>query len=443
MHIGLGAFHRAHQAWYTARAGDGADWGIAAFSGRSTAAADALIPQDGVFTLVERGADGDRLAPIGSIVEAQPSSNALRRATLLAAPRTAVVTLTVTEAGYTLRPDGSLDTAAPAVTADLARVRRTAVDGDHAAEATQTVVGMLAAGLIERHRAGAGSIAIVPCDNFPSNGPLLRDAVTEFITAIDPHLNQWLVDHVSFVSTSVDRITPKVDDGLTREVERALGWTDAAPVATEPFADWTLSGEFPAGRPQWERSGAAFVEDIDAYESRKLWMLNGAHSLLAYLGRLRGHTTVAAAMGDPFVRYSIEAWWDEAARHLPAGMDVDAYRRALTARFENQRIEHLLAQISTDGLTKLSVRIAPVAVLERRAGRGAQASALVFAAWITALRSGLPMADARRAEVDAALADSDPTLALLAAVSADLAADPGFSAEVVSDVCALASVRTP
>jgi fructuronate reductase len=424
------AFHRAHQAWYTANATDAADWGIAAFSGRSAAAADAIAPQDGVFTLVERGPGEDRIGPIGSIVEAHSSTDGARRAALLANPGTALVTLTVTEAGYTLRPDGRLDLLDPTVASDIALLRRAAGGGGRTHAAPASVIGMLVAGLEARRLARGGPIAVVPCDNFPRNGALLQDAVTEFGVLVSAGLRGWIADNVSFVSTSVDRITPRVDTDLAPQVADAMGWVDAAPVVTEPFADWTLSGEFPSGRPLWDSAGALFVDDIEAYESRKLWLLNGAHSLLAYLGRLRGHASVAAAMGDPVCRRAVDAWWDEAARNLPADIPVDAYRRALVARFENPRIVHLLAQISADGLTKIVLRIVPVALRERRQGRAASASAAVVGAWIAALRAGLPMPDSRRDDVEAALDAADPTGALLTAASAELAADPGFRAEV-------------
>ena len=180
---------------------------------------------------------------------------------------------------------------------------------------------------------------------------------------------------MTFVSTSIDRITPKTTPADVAAVAAATGWRDRSPVVTEPFHDWVLSGEFRAGRPAWEKAGARFVDDIDPFERRKLWLLNGSHTLLAYAGAARGHRTVAEAVGDPEVRSWVEQFWAEAVRHLPAeGLDLDAYRAALLDRFDNARIQHLLGQIGQDGTTKLRVRIAPVLRAERAAGRDGEAS---------------------------------------------------------------------
>jgi fructuronate reductase len=432
LHIGLGAFHRAHQAWYTARAADGNLWGIAAFAGRSGALPSLLAPQDGVFTLVERDRDGDRFHHVGSIAAAYSSPESHRLIGLLGSRQTSVVTMTVTEAGYTLGTDGELDDGNPLVASDIAVLKHALREYEGPA-APATTLGRLVAGLARRRLTGAGPLAIVPCDNFSDNGPLTRAAVIQMAHEVQPELGAWIGESVSFVSTSVDRITPRVEDSLVETVAAATGYRDAAPIATEPFSDWTLSGEFPAGRPDWESSGAVFVDEIGPYESRKLWMLNGAHSLLAYFGRLLGHRTVAEAVRDRDCIIAVNAWWDEACRHLPEPLDLASYRAALMERFENPRIEHSLAQISADGLTKISLRIAPVARAERRAGRDAEAAAFVMAAWIAALRNGLPIDDTRRAEIDRALAAVDPTAALLAMVGPELAGDTDFR-ERVRDV---------
>ena len=428
VHIGLGAFHRAHQAWYTARATNAADWGIRAFTGRSGQLADLLSPQDGVFTLVERAATGDRLEHIGSIVAVHPAAHTAQLSSALASPRTALVTLTVTEAGYSLTPTGKPDLADPALLRDLHALTDAHPSG--APHSPETILGRLLTGLAERRRRDGGPLAVVPCDNFPSNGTILGRTVTQLAEDVSAGLGDWIRANVSFVSTSVDRITPRVDGTLAEQVRTATGWVDAAPVAAEPFTDWTLSGEFPAGRPDWESAGAVFVEDIEPYESRKLWLLNGSHSLLAYLGRLRGHTTVAQAIGDNECLRAVDQWWDEASRHLPSNVNPAAYRAALLERFRNPRIAHSLTQISADGLTKLSIRIVPVARMELREGRDAEAAAGVVAAWIAAVRTGLAVPDARAAEVDAAAVDANPTGALLSLVAPDLAVHPDFAPRV-------------
>lgn len=426
VHLGLGAFHRSHQAWYTARAADSAEWGIAAFAGRSNVLAEQLTRQGGVYTLVERSAHGDAFEHIGSIVDTYAGSETGTVIKAIAAPATAVVTLTVTEAAYLLTSDGRLDVASPELDADIRMLARSSLQGAPPPEPS-TVLGRLVAGLDARRRAGAEPLTIVPCDNFPGNGPAVERAVAELAASTSPELVSWLPDNCSYVSTSVDRITPRVDNSLTDTVAEATGWLDTAPVATEPFSDWTLSGGFPGGRPAWETSGARFVDDIEPYELRKLWLLNGAHSLLAYLGRLRGFRTVAEAISDRVCASGVHAWWNEAARHLSAELELNSYREALLERFTNPRIEHQLEQISTDGLTKLIVRIVPVARLERQSGRSGAAAATVLGAWIAAVRRRMPMRDSRVTEVDRARDGGEATQALLALVAPDLAADRDFA----------------
>jgi fructuronate reductase len=224
---------------------------------------------------------------------------------------------------------------------------------------------------------------------------------------------------VSFVSTSVDRITPRREEGSTREVQDATGWIDEAPVVTEPFSDWVLSGDFPSGRPAWESAGARFVDDIAPWEQRKLLMLNGAHTLLAAAGRLHGWQTVAEAISDPACRAAVEALWDDDARYL-TGLDVTEYRQALLLRFRNPRIVHRLDQIAEGGLTKLRLRVTAVARHERENGRTAGGCAGVIGAWIAAVQSGVAP------HVDGSLS----VAGLLDVVDSELAADAPFLATV-------------
>ncbi|GAA2001594.1 mannitol dehydrogenase family protein [Microbacterium ulmi] len=387
VHIGVGAFHRAHQAWYTARAGDG--WGIAAFTGRDAAVAQRLAPQDGLYTLVERGPDADRFEVVGSIAEVHASTEIARFLELFASPSTAVVTVTVTEQGYHLRPDGALDLSSPAIAADV----RALYAGGH----PTTPIGRIVRGLAERRRAGAGPIAIVSCDNLPANGDRLRAAVVDLAEAAGL---TGVADRASFVSTSVDRITPHELD--IDAVERATGWRDEAPVVTEPFSDWTLSGEFPAGRPRWEDAGARFVDDIEPFEQRKLLLLNGGHLQLAFQGLLRGHETIADAMRDADCLRALDDFWAEAARTVGPAVDPEAYCAALRERFENPRIAHRLAQIAADTVTKLRLRIVPVVEAERAAGRDAAGALSVVAAWSRCVAEGvLPDGAVRDAPAEA------------------------------------------
>ncbi|UOE43457.1 mannitol dehydrogenase family protein [Agromyces larvae] len=382
VHVGAGAFHRTHQAWFTARASDAADWGIAAFTGRSPDVADRLAPQGGVFTLVERGPEGDRFEQVGSIVEAHPAARIDRFVELLADPAVAVVTLTITEAGYRLGLDGTIDLTDSSVAHDLAALRAGAV----ASARLRTPLARIVLGLAARRRAQAGPIAIVSCDNLPDNARITRDALRSLA---DMAGLGYALDTASFVATSVDRITPHTTAADLDEVEARTGWRDEAAVVAEPFADWTLSGEFPAGRPAWDTAGARFVDRIEPFEQRKLLVLNGGHLVLAFEGLLRGHTTVADAVADPACRSALDAFWTEAARAVARDVDTVDYRRALIERFENRRIEHRLAQIAVDTATKLRLRVQPVIEAERAAGRDAAASTAVVDAWHRCRRAGL------------------------------------------------------
>ncbi|UYO96568.1 mannitol dehydrogenase family protein [Microbacterium sp. M28] len=319
-HLGLGAFHRAHQAWYTEvvnRSG-GEQWGIAAFTGRTPDAAVALAAQGCAYDLVVRGPESDAVERISSIVAAHDGADA--GAWRQAMATVAVLTVTITEAGY--HADG-------------------------------TAIARIVDGLRARRDAGAGPVAIVSCDNLDGNGALLGALVTR---TADADLAAWIDDNVSFVSSVVDRITPAAADALPIAVT-----DDPCAIVTEPAASWILCGDFPAGRPAWELAGAEFVDDIEPYERRKLWLLNAGHTLLASLGRLRGHATVADAMTDAHCRTALADLWDDAAEVLPFdSADLDGQRTVITARFENARIRHALRQIATDAEIKLALRVVPV-----------------------------------------------------------------------------------
>ncbi|RAX46502.1 mannitol dehydrogenase family protein [Arthrobacter sp. AQ5-06] len=427
VHLGLGAFHRSHQAWYTHQAGNSAEWGIASFTGRRPDAALALAEQDGLYTVVERADSGDSFEVINSIVEAVDGADVGRLAELVAAPATAVITLTITEAAYRLGSDGQLDRSAPDVVADLALL----ADGGAGKGKPTTPLGRLVFALAARRAAGAGPLAVVCCDNLSNNGTVAHSAVVGLAGAWDAELAAWIDANISFVSTSVDRITPRTTEADLAAVEAACGYRDNSPVVAEPFRNWVLSGEFPAGRPRWEDAGAVFVDDIEPYENRKLWLLNGAHSMLAYAGQLRGHTTVAEALGDPLCLRAVERFWDEAEANLHgADLEIPTYRAALLERFSNARIAHHLAQIAMDGSTKLRMRAVPVLQAERAQGRSGSAAALVIAAWMdfsgmdfSATAAGFH--DPLVAEVSAAnrLSGTGRTRAMLALLNPALAGD--------------------
>ncbi|GAB2605739.1 mannitol-1-phosphate 5-dehydrogenase [Paractinoplanes abujensis] len=398
VHLGLGGFFRAHQAWYTGAGSDPGEWGIAAFTGRSATLADALSAQDCRYTLVVRGPSSDDLQVQKTLVSAHPGSDSATWRTLISAQSTALVTITMTEAAYA--PSG-------------------------------VVADRLVSGLAARRLAGSGPLAVVSCDNLPGNGEVTARVVHELAARLDPALDEWITANVSFVTTMVDRITPKTTPSDVRDVESAGGWADAAPVVTEPFTEWVLSGDFPAGRPAWERAGARFVDDVVPHETRKLLLLNGGHSLLAYAGSALGHETVADAVADPVCRGWLDDWWDEACRHvpLPTG-ELSAYRSALLERFANPRIRHTLAQIAADGSQKIPIRVLPVLRGERAAGRLPTGAVRILAAWIDHLRGlGAPVSDAGAQPFTDRARSARDVLSLLAP---DLAADDDLLKSVES-----------
>lgn len=417
IHLGVGHFFRAHQAWYTARAADASDWGIAAFAGRNRAAVDGLDRQDGLYCVVERAASGDTVDIVTSIAHALAGDDVEQLVAFAIDPAVAIVTLTVTESGYRLRPDGAPNLEDPGVGADLA-------DLAGGAPAVRTVLGRLVTILAARRSADAGPIAVVSCDNIPHNGRFVERGVREFATFVDPALDAWIAANVSFVDTSVDRITPHGVD--TPLAVTDAGWIDEAAVVTEPFADWVLAGDFPAGRPAWETAGARFVDDIEPWENRKLWLLNGAHTLLTVAGLPRGLSTVDEAIADPECRALVERYWEEAVACLPPGTEHVDYRAQLLDRFANPRIVHRLEQIAADTTVKVQFRFAPVA--ERRLSEGwdLTASARAFAAWVDWSRTSDPSADSRAEAVRAAHASPDPVASLIGLVSSTLALSPSF-----------------
>jgi fructuronate reductase len=291
--------------------------------------------------------------------------------------------------------DGSLDVGRPEVRADIEALR-----GDPTA-LVHTAPARLVAGIAARRRAGAGPLALVPCDNTPGNGALAQRVIHDLAEFIDAGLAGWLRDSVAVTATMVDRITPRATPADVRTVRESTGFDDRCPVVTEPFHEWVLSGAFPAGRPRWEDAGATFTGDVTPYEQRKLWLLNGAHSLLAYAGSIRGHATVADAVADETCRSWLEKWWAVASPHLdqPAA-DLAAYRAALLERFTNTRMHDRLDRIAADGSQKLPIRILPVLRAERAAGRVPAGATRVLAAWVCHLRGlGAPVSDARAGEV--------------------------------------------
>lgn len=388
VHIGLGAFFKAHQAFYTAEVDLRNEWGIAAFSGRSSEVVRDLNSQDCVYTLVERDFGGEGIRQIESITAAYEGDNERLFSQLFEDEKLAIVTMTITEAGYRLDSDGNLNRTDPVIQQDLSIFYNN--------KYPSSALFRLAYGLKKRMISNSGKIAIIPCDNFPMNGETVKKAIYEIFGGIEKSAVEWLEDNVSFVSTSVDRITPKLTDSDRAELNSVYGIQDSSFVVTEKFSNWVLSGSFPNGRPPWEKAGAEFVTDIKPYESRKLWFLNGAHSLIAYYGLNKSYTTVDEAIQDSEITYAVECWWDEAERLLiDPSLELANYRSTLIKRFKNPTIKHQLSQIAIDGSIKLPLRILPVA----RQTKFPLASAFALSQWIKWVATKNELLDARDSEI--------------------------------------------
>ena len=335
---------------------------------------DALKPQDGLYALAVRGAEGERLQVIGAIKDvlvAPEDPEALLRT--LCDPAVKIVTLTVTEKGYCYDPaTAALDEAHPDIVHDLA------------SPAPRTAPGFLVEALRRRRAAKISSFTVLCCDNLPHNGRTVRTIVTRFAALIDPALAGYIANEVAFPSTMVDRITPATTPEDRAAISGSLGLEDAAPVVTEPFSQWVIEDRFPEGRPDWSIAGAEFVTDVAPYENMKLRLLNGSHSTLAYLGYLAGYETVADTMKDANYRRLAGAVMDDAATTLkmPSGADVAAYKRALMERYANPALRHRTWQICMDGSQKLPQRL--LGSIRDRLAAGAPIDRLVMgvAGWM-------------------------------------------------------------
>lgn len=378
VHFGTGAFHRAHQAIYTddVLAKTGGDWRILGVSLQSTHIADALNAQDGIYSLVQRNQDGQpiirKIGSISGVVAA--SRDAAPVFESLSSPNTYVVSMTVTEKAYgILRDKSGVDLKHPSIAADLA-------DPEHPVG----IIGMLVKGLMLRRDAGLPSFTVLCCDNLPDNGDMVRAGVLDFAKRIDPALGEWIAKNTCFPNTMVDRITPAATSELIAEVSDILGQEDKVPVETEAFTQWVIEDKFCGPRPAWEDAGALFVKDVAPFENMKLRMLNGAHSMLAYLGFVQGCTYVRDVMAQAHLAKLVDQHMQAAAKTLQplSGINFDDYRAQLIERFENPNIAHETYQIAMDGTQKLPQRIFAPAIDAVEKGLSIDSFALATAAWM-------------------------------------------------------------
>ena len=384
VHFGVGGFHRAHQALYLDRlftAGHTVDWavcGVGMLPG-DVRMREALVSQDGLYTLISTAPDGTRDSRIvGSIAEylyaPEDPEAVLARMT---EEQVRIISLTVTEGGYNYNPTtGEFRADTPTVARDLAR-------GDQ--EHPETLFGFIVEALRRRRAAGRTPFTVLSCDNIRGNGDLARRMILAFAELRDAELGGWVREHVAFPNSMVDRITPATTEADRAMVAEEFGVEDAWPVISEDFLQWVLEDQFPAGRPAFEEVGVQMVDDVEPYELMKLRLLNCSHQAIAYFGLLLGHTYVHEACRDQvLIRFARELYMDrEGTPTLPEvpGVDLEEYKDRLVARFDNEHVSDTLARLAAEASDRIPTWMVPVIRENLAAGRDVSACAAVVASW--------------------------------------------------------------
>jgi len=384
VHLGLGNFHRAHLAIYTAKAvaATGGDWGIAAYSFRNKVISDAMKAQDLLYSVVDIAPDVETITIPGihTAVYAGPEDAPAVIAEITKAS-TKIVTLTITEAGYKIsQKTNGLDF-------DLAEVK-----SDLAGTTTLTAVGLIARALILRAQSHRLPLTILSCDNLSSNGDRTKQLVTEFAEALPADQSQILLDYlkssVTFPNSMVDRIVPGTEARHIDMAEARLGVHDATPVPAEPFTMWVIEDHFAAGRPAWEQAGAIFSDEVELFEILKLRLLNGSHSLIAYLGGLAQTPTIPESRFQPYIEAAVRKLLTTEllpTLTVPTGLDVNNYIAQLFSRWSNTVLGDRTSRVGSDGSTKLPQRFAAPAKFHISNGQMPHISALTVAAYLACI----------------------------------------------------------
>ncbi len=386
LHIGVGGFHRAHQAIFTEDAvkAAGGNWAIIGASLKTATAEQQLSPQDCLYTVNERTPVGTERRVVGiirQIITASSSSGYEQLIEAIANPQIHVITLTVTEKGY-CQNGGRLDAALVEIQQDLKTWGR-----------KTTLPGVLAAGLERRRRDNGQPVTVLSCDNLMANGKLLARVIHDFISQYDLNLQDWVEAHVTFPCSMVDRIVPHTTDADRQALSNELGFADQAMTVCEPFKQWVIEDRFAGPRPAWESAGALFVDDVAPFEQAKLRLLNGTHSASAYLGLLSGYEFIHQVMEDEklegflrdLVREEVQPMVD-----APPGLDLDTYTQLIFDRFANSAVAYGTLQVATDGSQKLPQRLVPVVAKRLSEGLTSPKIATVFAAWLEHLKQPAP-----------------------------------------------------
>lgn len=441
VHLGFGAFHRAHQALYTNEmlSKTNTDWGICEinlFGGEYLI--ESLRAQEHLYTVAEKGAESTDVKLIGSVTESlHPNLDGIETVLeKLAEPQVAIVSMTITEKGYCADPaTGRLDKNNALVIADLANPTQ-----------PKSALGYIVQALKIRRERKLPPFTVMSCDNVQENGHVAKSAVIEFAQLLDPELRDWIETNVTFPCTMVDRIVPAATEETLTEIAELIGCEDPCGIACEPFRQWVIEDNFVAGRPDWNVAGAEFVEDVVPYEEMKLRMLNGSHSFLAYLGYLGGYAHISDTMTDHgYCKAAFDMMMKAQAPSLnmPEGTDLESYATLLIDRFTNPSLKHKTWQIAMDGSQKIPQRMG--GSLRFHLGQGSDFSwiATAIAGWMRYV-SGVdeqgneidvrdPMADTLRQICDEHGLNVSVVPALLA-VEAVFPADLGQNPQVIDAV---------
>lgn len=377
VHIGFGAFHRAHQALATDKlAAQGSDWGYCEVNLNSGTLIQALRQQDLLYTLTEMADESLHTRVIGVVTQALHGKGDGIEAVIeaMSQPDVAIVSMTVTEKGYCYMPSsGKLNPDHPDIVHDLA----------HPGE-PRSLPGLILAAIIRRRERNLPPFSVMSCDNMPENGHVTRNVITQLAARHNPALAEYIQAHITFPSTMVDRIVPAMTDAAFDTLAERLGSRDPVAVEAEPFFQWVIEDNFVNGRPAWENAGAELVSDVLPFEEMKLRMLNGSHSFLAYLGFLAGYEHISDCMADASYRAAARALMlqDQAPTLRTQGVDLEAYADSLIARYENRAIKHRTYQIATDGTQKMPQRLLDSARWHLRNGTSCDFVLLGVAGWM-------------------------------------------------------------
>jgi fructuronate reductase len=439
VHLGVGAFHRAHMADYTDAVLAKGDrrWAILGASLRAPDTREALKDQDFLYTLAQSDESGERCRVIGSlrgVLVAPENPQALIEALCL--PSVKIVSLTVTEKGYCHDPaTGELNDQHPDILHDLSHP-----------DNPRSAPGFLVEAIRARKARGLPPFTVLCCDNLPANGRTVAKVVTRLASLRNPDLGTYVAEHIAFPATMVDRIVPATTDADRARIAAATGLEDQWPVVTEAFTDWVIEDNFPQGRPDW---AARFVTDIAPFETMKLRLLNGAHSSMSYLGYLAGHETIADCMKDEALAHFVSHLMNmevTSTLAVPPDTDVSAYKQALLTRFRNPGLRHRTWQIAMDGSQKLPQRLLGTIRDRLKANALIDGLALGVAAWMryvmgvdetgNAIDVRDPLKDELRAKANAAGLDAQRLAPALLSIDRifgrDLPADPRFTTAVTA-----------